>query len=234
MPNALRTLRFLAPLAAFLPFAPAAAQDTGVVYAGGEAGEDSVGGYGGAVIALPGASLGNGFAFRIGGSAGTYKYDSGGVEIDGDYKGAEAALVYGTSGTWGWANFGAGPRVTDTDLSPADPGNELAGTRWDLALQTDGALGDRWRLGWFGSLGVFDHTWNTQLRFGPLLDAARQTRIGVEAAGQGDDSYTRGSLGLFASTLLADKLEGRLSGGFTDQQGRDAEPYAAISLSHTF
>jgi len=212
---------------------PLAAQDTGVVYAGGDVGEGA-GGYGGAVISLPGAVLGNGLAIRAGGGGGTYKYDANGTEIEGDYLSAEAALVYQTSGQWGWANFGAGPRVTDTDLTPADPGNKLAGTRWDLALQTDGALGDHWRMTWFGSLGVFDQTWNTQVRFGPLLDAAHQTRAGIEATAQGDDSYTRGGLGLFVSTQLAPKTEGRLSGGFTEQAGRDAKPYAAISLSRTF
>jgi hypothetical protein len=220
-------------VAAAVVSSAAAAQDTGVVYAGGGVGEGrNV--YAGAVVALPGATLGNGLALRAGGGAGNYKYESGGASIDGDYVSGEAALVYQTSGDWGWANFGAGPRVTDTRLSPLDPTNERVGTRWDLALQTDGALGYRWRLGWFGSLGVFDKAYITEARFGPLVNEQRQTRVGLEAGVAGDETYTRGNMGLFASTQVASKTEIRLSGGLSEQRGRRARGYAAVSLSRTF
>lgn len=219
-------------LAAAVPCV-ASAQDTGVVYAGGGVGEGS-NVYAGAVISLPGATLGNGIAIRGGGGAGSYEYETGGALIDGDYVSGEVAVVYQASGEWGWANFGAGPRVTDTRLSPLDPANERAGTRWDLALQTDGAVGYRWRVGWFGSLGVFDQAFITEARFGPLVDEESQTRIGIEAGVAGDETYTRGNLGLFASTQIAKKTEVRLSGGFSEQQGRDARGYAAVSLSRTF
>jgi hypothetical protein len=220
-------------LSLFLPSAPGIAQDTGVIYAGGEIGEGhNV--YAGAVVALPGSRLGQGLAVRAGGSAGEYEYRSGIGLVEGDYVSGEAALVYQTSGQWGWANFGAGPRVTETTLKPADPGNDLAGTRWDLAVQADGVVGNRWRLGWFGSLGVFDQTYITQLRFGPLVDEPSQTRVGVEAGLQGDNSYTRGSLGVFLSSRIADKTEARISGGFSEQRGRGAKPYGGIALSRTF
>ncbi|MGX7895973.1 cellulose biosynthesis protein BcsS [Tsuneonella sp. HG222] len=212
---------------------PAAAQDIGVTYAGGGVG-DGRNAYAGAVIALPGATLGNGMAIRAGGSAGRYEYETGATQIDGKYVSGEVALVYQTSGDWGWANFGAGPRVTDTSLSPFDPANERAGTRWDLALQTDGAVGYRWRLGWFGSLGVLDKPYNAELRVGRLVSEASQTRVGVETGIAGDDTYTRGTLGVFASTQVAAKTELRVSGGLSEQRGRDAKGYAAVSLSRTF
>ena len=105
---------------------PAAAQDSGVAYAGGGVG-DGRNAYAGAVIALPGATLGNGVAIRAGGSAGSYDYETGATQIEGKYVSGEVALFYQTSGDWGWTNFGAGPRVTDPSLSPLDPANERAG-----------------------------------------------------------------------------------------------------------
>lgn len=233
MPTIRSSLGFAVAAAVAVISGAAAAQDTGVVYAGGGVGEGrNV--YAGAVIALPGATLGHGIALRAGGGAGSYEYESGGTLIDGDYVSGEAALVYQTSGEWGWANFGAGPRVTDTRLSPLDPANERAGTRWDLALQTDGAVGYRWRLGWFGSLGVFDEAFITEARFGSLVHEESQTRLGLEAGVAGDETYTRGYLGLFASTQIAPKTEVRLSGGLSEQRGRSARGYAALSLSRTF
>lgn len=213
--------------------APAFAQDSGVVYAGGSAG-DGWNAYGGAVVALPGGRLGEGLAIRGGGGGGEYRYTSNGVRIDASYVSAELALVYQTSGQWGWANFSAGPRITDTSLTPSDPANDLAGTRVDVALQTDGAVGSSWRLGWFGSLGGNDGTYVTEARFGPLLDAPSQTRAGIEGGIQGDDTYTTRKVGAFVSTQFQQKWEARLSGGITDQDARGTKPYASVGVSHVF
>lgn len=222
----------LAAIAAALAV-PAAAQDSGVVYAGGGVGEGR-NGYVGAVVALPGNSLGDGLAIRAGGSGGLYRYDSNGTEIEADYVSGELAIVYQTSGEWGWANFGVGPRVTATWTKPFDPGNDREGTRLDAGVTTDGAIGNKWRVNWFGSLGVADQSYIGELRFGPLVDAPSQSRVGVEVSAQGDDSYSRRSYGLFTSTQFAPGWEGRLSGGFSDQAARDPKPYAAIALSRVF
>lgn len=212
---------------------PAAAQDTGVVYAGGSAG-DGVNAYAGGVIALPGGRLGEGLAVRAGVSGGDYNYEANGQTIDARYIGGEVALVYQTSGDWGWANFSAGPRVTDTSLKPNDPGNKLRGTRFDLAMQTDGALGNAWRLTWFGSLGVDAHSYIAQTRFGPLVDAGSDTRLGIEGGIQGDRTYTRKSAGVFASTRLSGPWQGLVSAGFSDQAGRGSKAYATLSVSRVF
>lgn len=231
---ALHNLRLLAILPATLLFhGTASAQDRGVVYAGGGIG-DGRNVYAGGVIALPGGRLGRGLAIRGGGAAGSYVYDSGTAEIDGNFASAEVALVYQTSGEWGWANFGAGPRVTNTSLTPNDPNNRLAGTRFDVGLQTDGALGYRWRLGWFGSLGVNDEIYFTNLSFGPLVDEPSQTRIGVEAGIAGDETFTRRNYGVFASTRIASKTELRVSGGLNDQRGLRDQAYATVALSKVF
>lgn len=214
----------------------AMAQDTpddGVAYAGATVG-DGYNGYAGAVVALPGASLGNGLAIRGAVSVGQYRYDSESARIEADYKSAELALVYQSSGAWGWANFSAGPRVTDTDTDPTDLCNKREGTRFDVAVTTDGAVGNDWRLGWFGSYAVGDKAYYTQLRFGPLLDASSQTRIGVEGSLQGDETYDRHAYGMFASTAIARNMEARLSGGIGKTDGSDSDAYAAIAISRLF
>lgn len=218
--------------AGLMPFT-ASAQDRGVVYAGGSVG-DGANGYAGGVIALPGNQLGDGLAVRGGVNGGEYRYTANGQRIEARYIGAELALVYQASGEWGYANLGGGLRVTDTRLSPLDPGNRLRGTRADLALQTDGAVGQTWRAGWFGSFGVNDRTYIAQLRVTGLVSEASGTRLGIEGGAQGDRSYDRQSLGAVASTRLGDKWEGVLSGGASFQEGRSARPYVTLGVSHVF
>jgi hypothetical protein len=223
------------PFCAFaLPTGIAQAQDTGVVYAGGAAGGGAVNGYVGGVVSLPGARLGNGLAVRAGVTGGDYNYEANGERIDAQYIGAEVALVYQTSADWGWANFSAGPRITDTSLKPNDPGNPLRGTTYDLAIQTDGSVGSSFRATWFASLGVDKRAYITQLRLSPLVDGATDTRIGIEGGIQGDRTYTRKSLGLFASRRLGDKWQGSISGGVTDQRGIGAQGYGTLGVSRVF
>jgi hypothetical protein len=206
----------------------------GVAFAGGSVG-DGVSAYAGAVTALPGASLGKGLAIRGSVNGGRYRYSGGPGRIRAGYAGAEAALVYQTSGDWGWANVSAGPRVTDISLSPADPENERQGTRFDAALQTDGGYGMKnWRLGWFGSVGVIDGAYQGRLQLGRLVSAASQTRFGLEAGVQGDPYFTTISAGAFVSTRLKGDLEGQLSAGVTEQAGRGPRPYLSLGLSQLF
>lgn len=208
---------------------------TGVAFAGGAASE-GLSGYAGLVHALPGSVLGKGLAVRGSVSGGSYEYDSGQARIDGRFAAAEAALVYQRSGTWGWANVSAGPRITNVGLSPKDLSNDRRGTRVDLAIQSDGAilLDSSWRLGWLGSLGVRDGTYFSRAELGRVIAPRSQTRLGVEAGLQGDPSYRSASLGLFAATQLGRHLEGRVSAGASDQEGRRARPYATLGLSLLF
>jgi hypothetical protein len=228
--------RFAGVLAALLLSTAASAEDfTGVAFAGGAAG-DGLSGYAGVVHALPGSALGKGLAVRGSVSGGSYEYDSGSVPIDGRFAAAEAALVYQLSGPWGWANFSAGPRISDVSLSPGDPSNDRQGTRVDLAMQSDGALllDQSWRLGWLGSVGVRDGTYFSRVDLGRVIAPRSQTRLGFEAGFQGDPSYRSASVGLFAATRLASKLEGRVSGGAADREGRHPKPYATLGVSLLF
>jgi hypothetical protein len=215
---------------------PASGQDyRGVGFAGFSIG-DGASGYAGGVIALPGARLGRGFAVRGTVNGGQYRYTSGGVRIEADYRGAEAALVYQTSGDWGYANFGAGPRVTDTSLSPNDPLNERRGTRWDAGITTDGSLNlaPAWRLNWYGSLGVVDGPYQARIGVGRVLDEARQTRLGIEAAIAGDPRYTTTSGGVFLASRIGPNLDGTVTAGVLKPEGRDVQPFGSVGLSILF
>lgn len=233
-------------LALALALAPAAAQAQtqpepptqpqtlrGVWFIGGTVSE-SASGYAGGVVSLPGESLGHGLAIRVSVSGGKYHYDAGATPITADYAGAETAVVYQLSGTWGWANLSAGPKFAHTRLSPIDPGNKLRGSRWDLGLQSDGAL-DRphWRLGWFGSYGVANQAYQAKLQLGRKL-AAGTFRLGAEAGIQGDPSYKKGIFGGFVSKTIGRALEVEISGGVTEQHGRGARAYGSLGLSRVF
>ena len=220
-------------LSALVAASSASAQDyQGVGFAGGSVG-DGRSAYAGAVVSLPGASLGKGLAVRGSVNAGTYRYENGTGRIDADYRGAEAAVVYQLSGDWGWTNLAAGPRVSNLDLSPDDPANKRRGTTWDLGLQVDGAqqLGSDWRLDYLGSVGVVRGAYQARLGLGRKTREATQTRLGVEGAIQGDPRYTTFSTGLFVATQVARDFEGQLSAGARHQEGRSLKPYVSLGLS---
>lgn len=205
----------------------------GVWFTGGTVG-DSLSGYAGAIVSMPGASLGHGLAIRASANAGSYEYDAGPNRIDADYTGGESALVYQSSGPWGWANVAAGPRYTHTRLSPNDPGNERRGSRWDIGIQTDGAVDARaWRMGWYGSYGPLDEAYQARLQIGRKI-AAHKLRLGVEGGIQGDPSYSKTSLGAFAAIGLGRSFELQLGSGVTKEEDRQARAYGSVGLSRVF
>lgn len=214
---------------------PAAAAEapTGVVYAGGTV-SDSASGYAGAVVSLPGANLGHGLALRAGVGGGRYHYDAGATEITADYASADVALVEQVSGRWGWANFSAGPRFTHTKLSPVDSGNNRRGSRWDLGLQTDGALDSPgWRLGWFGSYGAVDEAYQARLQLGRKLGPGG-LRLGLEGGVQGDPSYRKLNGGAFVAAGLGRGFEVQAGGGVSKERGQTARGYASLALAKVF
>lgn len=213
---------------------PAAAETpTGVVYAGGDV-SDGASGYAGAVVSLPGASLGHGLAARVGVGGGRYHYDAGATRITADYASADLALVEQVSGGWGWANVSAGPRYTHTRLSPVDLGNSRRGSRWDLGLQTDGALDSPgWRLSWVGSYGVVDEEYQAQLELGRKI-GSKGLRLGVEGGLQGDPSYRKVRGGAFIAAALGTNFEVQVGGGVSKERGQSSRGYASISLAKVF
>lgn len=205
----------------------------GVTYVGGTVSE-SISGYVGAVISLPGAQLGEGASIKAGLSKGRYEYDASGTRVTGKYVGVDMAVGYQFSGNWGWANVSAGPTFARTTLSPEDPKNERSGSRWDLAVQSDGAFdGSNWRLGWYGSYGAFDKAYQARLQLGRRTGIGN-LRLGVEAGVQGDPRYTKGFAGAFGSKPIGKNLDLLVAVGASEQAGRGARAYGSIGLSKLF
>jgi hypothetical protein len=119
------------------------------------------------LVALPGGQLGKGLALRASAGGGEYDYSGDAGETEAKYQGGELALVYQFSGKWGWGGLSLGGRMIDTDLEPKDPSNDANGTRFDVAIQTDGAYKlDKWLFGWFGSLGILEGAYQGRLQLG--------------------------------------------------------------------
>jgi len=221
-------------LASLLASGPALAEPLqGVAFAGGTVGE-SISGYAGTVVSLPGAELGDGAAIKAGVAGGRYKYEASGTQVVAKYASVDVGLAYQFSGTWGWANVSAGPHFAHTSLSPADPKNERSGSRWDLALQSDGAFdGPDWRLGWFGSYSAFDKAYQARFQLGRRTGGSN-LRLGVEAGVQGDSRYTRGFAGAFASKPIGKNLDLLVAVGASEQAGRSARAYGSVAVSKLF
>ncbi|HXI87860.1 MAG TPA: cellulose biosynthesis protein BcsS [Parvularculaceae bacterium] len=206
----------------------------GIIVAGGSvSGDDSA--YAGAVIALPGSSLGHGWAVKAAANGGRYKYSGGVGEVSATYYGGAIGAVYQLSGKWGWANISAGARFTQTHLSPFDPGNARAGFRTDFAPSSDGAfnLDPHWRLGWYGEGGVRDRYYLTRVELTRSVGAGRW-RLGAEGGVQGDPTYRKERGGAVAAVKLTPKLEAHLSGGAEFQRDGKTKPYVTLGFGLSF
>lgn len=209
--------------------APAVAKD-GAVFAGLQA-DQGEGAFVGATIS-PGG-LGRGWALRGSASASRFRYLRDSTSIDGRYAGAQLLLVRQWSGSWGWANLAAGPRVASIRLDPADPQNRRAGSEWDVVFAADGAR--RWgrlRSEVYGAYGADQRDY--QVRADLTHDLPRSPwRAGLEMGASGDPAYDRRLVGVvFGRDLSAGLL--RMSVGVSDQTGRSSRGYGAVALVRTF
>jgi hypothetical protein len=230
----MRLMAIIAALAASSISFPVQAEELRGVWFAGATLSDSQSGYAGGILALPGSGLGRGLAMRISANAGSYDYEGGAQRIAGSYRGAEVALVYQASGAWGWANFSAGPRLTDTRLRPDDPDNRRKGTRLDAGAQLDGAVdGPDWRLGWLGSAGLVDQNFQTRLQLGRKISEGRY-RIGLEAGILGDPIFTKEHAGAFIALPFVGKSEMQLGSGLVFQEEKSAQLYGSVQISSVF
>lgn len=207
----------------------ASAQDRGVVFGGGEVGDD-MSGYFGATWAAPGSRLGRGWAVRGLVSVGGYDYDAAAGTIDAEFVQADLLLIHQSSGAWGYFNMGGGARVTDTDLEPADPGNERQGSNWDGVVTADGMrnAGD-WRVGGFGSYGVKMREYYVRGEITRRLGSG-DFRAGAEVLADGDENYDRSGVGAVLIYEPAGRFSLRAAIGGRD----DGEAYASIGFARTF
>lgn len=116
--------------------------------AGAELSRDNHYTYVGAVLPLPGHSLGSGLVGRFWLDHIGYVYDaSPASRVEGQSLGQEAALGWQWSGTHNWGGIYLGLRHSHLELEPDDPTNRDRGHRWRGKLQVEGdlAISPSWR-----------------------------------------------------------------------------------------
>lgn len=216
-------------LGLILAASAASAQDQRVVFLGGEVGEDAAG-YFGVTWAMPGSRVGRGWAMRGTASAGRYDYDSTAGTVDAEFVQGDLVLLHQASGAWGYFNVGGGARITDTDLEPADPGNQRQGSNWDAVLTADGMryVGD-WRFGGYGSYGVDMREYylrgevTRRIGSGPF-------RAGLEVLADGDENYDRSGGGALLVYDSSSNVDWRAAIGGRD----DGDVYVSVGVARVF
>ena len=206
----------------------------GIAFAGGSYSGNAAA-YAGTLLALPGDSLGKGFALKLAASGGSYEYDGGPGQVDVTYYGGVVGLAHQWSGAWGWATFSAGASMTQTDLTPFDPGNDRAGFRTDAVLATDGAvyIDPQWRVDWYGESGVRNESYLARVT---MLRSVKKERwmVGAEGIIQGDPAYQKKSVGAVLAYNVSNRVVIRVSTGAVFQDARNMRPYGTIGISRMF
>ncbi|GAA0769111.1 cellulose biosynthesis protein BcsS [Brevundimonas olei] len=241
MPHRRRPMTSLAALtaAAFACAAvawvdPASAQSDVTIFAGGQLDvADSA--YAGATIGLPGSVDSRGFAVRGSVYTGSYDYNSDPNEIDADFTGAQAELIYrfGSGPTWG--SVGVGYRYVDTDLSPADPGNRRDGGQGGVIVSLDGGhVSGPWRVDWYGAYGFELDDYNALVSLTHQVGSSGRVRLGMEVAAEGDTNYNAYHVGPVAGFKLNDRSEIQVSVGLSDGDERDSQAYLRVGFYRSF
>lgn len=212
----------------------ASAQSNLTVFAGGKLDvADSA--YAGAAVGLPGSTESRGLALRGAVFAGSYEYDAAGTPIDADFTGAQVELAwrYSTGDTWG--SVGVGYRYTDTDLSPADPGNRRDGGQGEAIISVDGGhVSGPWRVDWYGSYGFQLDDYDALASVTHQIGASGRMRLGLEVGADGDSNYSAYRVGPVLGVKLDDRSEIQLSAGYSDGDQRDSDGYVRIGFYRSF
>jgi len=222
----------LAPLLLGVFAGPAFAQQKGDWFAGGGLDDDkSV--FGGVQYALPGSRLGSGWAVRGSAYTGSYSYVRDNHEIDADYTGGEAALLYQWSGAWGYADAGAIARYVDTDLSPYDRLNPRRGSQVSAAFSAEGMrIWGPWKLSGFAEYGVRIEDY--LVRASLTHQITDRLRLGLDTSTQGDETYNRQHVGVLAGYAFTPSSELQISTGLSRQNSRSDRAYFGLLFNHAF
>ncbi|MBV8373719.1 MAG: cellulose biosynthesis protein BcsS [Candidatus Eremiobacteraeota bacterium] len=219
-------------LAAVSP-AAACADDHVALFAGAQ-GDYSNYVYLGATVAVPGATIGNGLAFRGIVDTGGYNYidDPLGL-VKANFSGAELDAMYQFSTKSFWSDFGAGANYTYTGLTPNDPTNRRAGHQVEFRLSLDGgAVGGPWRADWTGYYGTRLYDYAGRLGFTHAVSP--NWRLGVEGYAEGDPTYHLNQIGPYAGVQFSPKSELQFSGGWSWESGFNPRNYVRASFYQRF
>jgi hypothetical protein len=186
--------------------------------------------YLGATFALPGASIGNGFALRAIVDTGGYNYINNPLgQVKANFTGANLDAVYQMSTKSFWTDLGAGANYTNTSLSPFDPTNRRAGHQTEFRVSLDGgAVGGPWRTDWAGYYGtrLYDYSG----RVGLTHSISPKWRLGAEGYAEGDPTYHLNQVGPYAAVAFTDKSELQFSGGWSWESGFNPRNYVRASF----
>lgn len=217
-------------------FAVPAMANSGVVWTGVSATDDSTFGYVGGMMDFNGDLGTSGGVVRASISGGQYDYTNGNVagnKVDGDQISAEILVGYRTVSEDQVVAFYIGVAGEDQDLSPNDPTNNVNGDEYgikgliDTNFNTNGDLG----IDLTASYSTVFDTYYASLTLPYRFDGFS---VGPQFAALGSESYDQQRIGAkvgfgFGSVNLS--VDGGLAAG-----GRDSDNsfYAGLGLSTGF
>jgi hypothetical protein len=217
------------------PVAALADDDYAQVFAGGQAAFSNYV-YMGATVAMPGASIGNGFALRGYVDAGGYNYISSDLgKIRANFGGGEMDAVYqfSSANKSFWSDFGVGANDTYTNLVPFDPSNRRAGQQVELRVNLDGGtVSGPYEVDWIGYYGT--RLDDYAARIGATHSLSSQWRLGAEVYGEGDPTYRLYEVGPYAGLRFGKRSELQFSGGETWQSGFTPRAYVRALIYQAF
>jgi hypothetical protein len=226
---------FLAAIAFYVlgGLCPALADDHVSVFAGGQLDYSNYV-FMGATVAMPGATIGNGFALRGLVDTGGYNYNTttlglvkanfGGGELDGVYQ-----LTHGGF----WSNFGVGVNDTYTGLTPDDLANRRRGDQVEFRLSLDGGnVSGPWRVDWDGYYGT--RLSDYAARLGLTHSLSSQWRLGGEFYAEGDPTYNLYAVGPYFGVSIGPRSEITFSGGESWESGFNSRPYVRALIEQSF
>jgi hypothetical protein len=190
--------------------------------------------YMGAMAALPGSSIGNGFAVRGIVDAGGYDYVNTTLgTVHANFGGGELDGVYQLNRKTFWIDFALGVNDTYTNLVPYDPTNRLAGQQTELRATIDGGdISGPWRVDWFGYYGA--RLDDYEARLGATHALSSHWRLGAEVYAEGNPTYNLHQAGPYAGWSPIANSELQFSAGEAWQSGFKPRPYLRALIYQTF
>ena len=219
-------------LTALLPACvPAIAADV-YVLAGAESASGTRYAYVGAVLPLPFA--GDGFKQRYWADRQTYGYDAAPGRVTAHASGLEASFGYGSASPDAWWAAFAGVRLSETTLTPDDPGGSARGRQAALKLQFEGdtrIAGEARINGVANYTARLDQYW---ARARVSLPLGAGLRAGPEATLSGGAESDARAFGVFATLVPgAGPSSITLKAGRRRQDGSSSS-YAGLESVFTF
>ncbi len=224
--------RLLAALGLMLGLAGSAQADS-VIVGGVNGSAVSQSAFLGRIAPLPGQQFGQGWAYSLFADYLRYRYDADTQRIQAESQGLQAAILREwTLEKSGVFSLAATAGLRNTNLKPADPGNDIDGLKLDPGLQM------QWRGDESHAVAsglIASYVPGRESYYAKGFAGARQSggwAIGPEFSISGDPSYRIGGAGLAVRDLRQGNFRIGLRAGLALQSGRSEEPTAGIDFNY--